>query len=37
MSPPKFHNFLIFPYFLRSEVLSRFATRQATPILFLLY
>ena len=37
MSPPKFEIFLIFPYFLRSYVLSRSATREATHIPSLLY
>ena len=37
MSPPKFEIFLKFPYFLRSLVLSRSATREATCILSLLY
>ena len=36
-SPPKFEIFLIFPYFLRSLVLSRSATREATCIPSLLY
>ena len=37
MSPPKFEIFLIFPYFLRSSVLSPWATREATRIPSLLY
>ena len=37
MSPPKLEIFLIFPYFLRSLVLSRSATREETLVPSLLY
>ena len=36
LSPPKFEIFLIFPLFLRSNVLSRLATLEATHITSLL-
>ena len=37
LSPPNFEIFLIFPNFLRSLVLSSFATRDATHMQSLLY
>ena len=37
MSLPKFEIFLTFPYFLRSQVLSRSETREATRVPSLLY
>ena len=37
MCPPKFEVFLIFPSFVRSSILSRSATREATRIPNLLY
>ena len=37
MLPPKFEVFLIFPNFLRSQVLSRLASREVARIPSLLY
>ena len=37
MAPPKFEIFLVFPYFPRSQLLSRSATREATRMPSLLY